>query len=217
MKFNKFNTEHFCVLFDDLDKEYAKIVSTQIEYYYDKAKTDFSLPNSQEKYDLFLCPNVDEYIRLTNKTADTYEDWMVGWADYKLKRICILSPRIAIGKTRDEMNGIIIHEIVHIVFDSLSFTDNVDLWLAEGIATLYANQIDLNYVDKSNYPKIKDLLGEDNFVDNGGYDYCGIYVWYFISRYGVQSFKNVYAGKESTDSYLYPTFEKEALENFEKR
>ena len=77
-----------------------------------------------------------------------------------------------------------------------------------------ANQIELQYVDKQSFPLLKDLCGEDDFVDNGGYDYCRIYVWYFIQKYGMNAFINVYTGKESIEGYLFPSFEKDAINNY---
>lgn len=46
----------------------------------------------------------------------------------------------------------------------------------------------MNYISASECPKVTDLIGFDNFVDNQGYDYAGIYVRHFIEMYGFDKF-----------------------------
>ena len=94
MPFCKMSLEHFRLFYYECDTNYADEVSRLADGCFDNAVAEFSLPKKADKYDFYLCPSIAEYIRLTGKTADTYEDWMVGWADYGLKRLCILSPRV---------------------------------------------------------------------------------------------------------------------------
>lgn len=150
----------------------------------------------------------------TGKSKETYQDWMVGNVDYSRKRLCILSPRVVYDRSYEEMMKVIVHEIVHIAMDSLADADKVELWIAEGIALLYADQIELEYISETDFPKLNNLIGEDDFADNAGYDYAGIYVWYFIEKFGADIFKRVYMGLEQTGKYLYPEFEKEAVISF---
>lgn len=213
MAFIKVSTEHFYVFYEPVDRKVAEDIIITIDDFYNKVATDVNLSNG-EKFDFYICSNVESYIELTGKTKESYQDWMVGWTDFKLRKVCILSPRVVKDRTDEDMKKVICHEIVHIVFDSLGSSDDTELWLSEGIATLFANQIESEYIDRQKFPLIKDLSGEDNFVDNGGYDYCGVYVWYFIQKYGIDSFKNVYTGKECVDKYLFPTFEKDAVNGF---
>lgn len=58
------------------------------------------------------------------------------------------------------------------------------------------------------------MVGFDNFVDNGWYDYAGIYVWYFIKRYGFAKFLEVYWNECERQGMIYDGFEKEALQNY---
>lgn len=213
MAFNKAHTEHFCVFFEPIDQKYVQDFLVLIDGFYNKVANELNFSNG-EKFNFYLCPNVETYIELTNKTKESYQDWMVGWTDFEMKKICILSPRVVKDRTYEEMKKVICHEIVHIIFDSLASSNDTALWLSEGIATLFANQIELKYVDEQNFPLLNDIAEEDKFAENGGYDYCGIYVWYFIQKYGIDNFKNVYSGKARVDEYLFSTFEKEAIKSY---
>ena len=64
------------------------------------------------------------------------------------------------------------------------------------------------------YPEVVDLTGFDNFVDNQGYDYAGIYVWYFIKQYGFEKFIGVYRNECDWESMIYDGFEAEAIRTF---
>ena len=169
-----------------------------------------------KKFDFFLCPDVDSFIEYTGKSKETYQDWMVGNADYNRKRLCILSPRVVYDRSCEEMMKVIVHEVVHIAMDSLANADEVELWIAEGIALLRAGQVEPGYISETDFPKLNNISGEDDFVDNGGYDYAGLYVWYFIEKFGTDIFKRVYMGLEQVGKYLYPEFEEEAVMSFLK-
>lgn len=101
--------------------------------------------------------------------------------------------------------------------DSLADADEAELWIAEGIALLYAGQTEPEYISETDFPKLNSLIGEEDFADNGGYDYAGVYVWYFIEKFGADIFKRVYMGLEQSEKYLYPEFEEEAVKEFRKR
>lgn len=58
------------------------------------------------------------------------------------------------------------------------------------------------------------MVGFDNFVDNGGYDYAGIYVWYFIKWYGFAKFLEIYWNECEWQGMIYDGFEKEAFQNY---
>lgn len=136
---------------------------------------------------------------------------MVGNAEYNEKRICILSPNVVTDRSFDDMLSVIRHEIVHIAFDQLGNADEVNLLLAEGIAVAVADQICLDELDETDYPEAKLLQDEDYFYDNGGYMYSGVYVLYFLKKYGTDVFKKLYAGEDNIDKYLYEGFELEAI------
>lgn len=59
-----------------------------------------------------------------------------------------------------------------------------------------------------------DLIGFDNFVDNQGYDYAGIYVRHFIEMYGFDKFLAVYRGECDWRELIHDGFEKEAVCGF---
>ena len=69
----------------------------------------------------------------------------------------------------------------------------------------------MNYVSDSNYPLIRELTNEDTFAERGGYDYAGVYVWYFIKRYGFKKFLELYKGEFGVTQLIYEGFEKEAI------
>lgn len=51
----------------------------------------------------------------------------------------------------------------------------------------------------------------ERFADHGGYDYGGIYVWYFLRKFGFDRFLCAYRGEKSPAEWLYEGFEREAV------
>lgn len=207
-------TKHFELSFCENDAAYAVKISRMIEDVYSQIITTFALTDSEETYRFVLCRDVQEYIRETGKTADDYEQWMVGWADHRQKKLCILSPCAVTDRTETEMDKVIVHEIVHIALDTLGDPDDINICLAEGIAVFYANQIDRNEIDTENPPSFWSIYEEAGFYEFGGYQYSGIYVGYLLHRYGAEVFKALYTGERDIQPYITETFEKDALAAF---
>lgn len=215
LEMKEWETTHFHIWYHESDSSLLAQIREDAENAYEKVSCDFGLQEIRaEKYEFYLCPDVESYLVFTNKTRESYQDWMVGWADYHLRRLCILSPRVVRDRSSADMRKVMVHEIVHIAMDSLGNAEEVELWIGEGIAVLYAGQTDLTYVSLTNFPMIENLLGQDNFYGNGGYDYAGIYVWYFIRKYGFAQFSLLYQGKALPGDFLYPGFEEEAVRSY---
>lgn len=123
---------------------------------------------------------------------------------------------IMIEAANQDMKKVAVHELVHLMFDDAAGVaeEDTEAWIAEGIAILYASQTDLQYISKTEYPKLADLTGFDNFVDNGGYDYAGIYVWFFLKQYEFKKFLEVYRGEYEWQTLIYDGFEAEAIREF---
>lgn len=212
----KAETTTFDIFYDEIDEEIIGEIKENIEKVYRKVRRDFMLPMDAERFEFILCPDVDSFIKYTNKSPETYQSWMVGNADYGRKRLCILSPRVVFDRSREEMMKVVVHEIVHIATDSLINMEEAELWISEGIALLYADQVNVDYIMEADFPKLDSLFGEENFVNNGGYDYAAIYVWYFMEKYGLESLKKVCMGLEQAERYLSPRFEEDAIAAFLK-
>ncbi len=207
-------TKHFEICFCESDADYGIKISTIIEDVYSRITTSFSITDSEETYRFVLCRDVPEYLRETGKSADHYEPWMVGWADHRQKKLCILSPHAVTDRTESEMDKVIVHEIVHIALDPLGDPDDINICLAEGIAVLYANQIDRSEIDMDDPPSFWSIYEEAGFYEFGGYQYSGVYVWYLLHCYGAEVFKALYTGKTDIHPYITETFEKDALTAF---
>lgn len=107
-----------------------------------------------------------------------------------------------------------LHEVVHIVFDRLCRPEECELWISEGIAVLLAGQTNVDYLSEKEYPRIASLGGKDDidaFASNGGYSYCGVYVWYLMELYGMEKFLSVYKGKCPVEGLLAEGFEHDAI------
>ena len=72
----------------------------------------------------------------------------------------------------EEMLDIVRHEVVHIVFDSLSAKspDDISPLIAEGIAVYLAQQVYPQCLDKSERPDALKLVDEDYFFENDGFE-----------------------------------------------
>lgn len=205
---------NFAILYDEIDSELIDEIKEVLSSTYQRVQEDFSLPTGEGQIEFYLSPDVEHFIEYTGKSREAYQDWMVGWADYGSKKICALSPRIVLDRSHQEMMKVIAHEVVHIAMDALAHEDDVELWIAEGIAILYADQTERDYIDPNDFPRISSLKDEENFADQGGYDYAGIYVWYFIKKFGSHCFREIYQGTKAVELYLYPQFEEEAVAAF---
>lgn len=200
-------TAHFILHYDERDHALAESLRRRADEDFERVTRDFSLTVPAEKFDFYLCPDVAAYQEITGYTEETYETWMVGWADYERRRLCILSPRVVRDRPPEAMDSVITHEIVHVVMDALRPGDECPLWLGEGVATLYAGQTCSRAVDVRHAPRIAEL--EEDFVGHGGYDYAGVYVWHFMNTFGKERFLRVYRGEEP--AALDDGFEREAV------
>lgn len=216
-------TEHFTIWYDTIDSDIAKEYSILIENTYTLICNNFGFIMNKEtgKFQFYICKSVEDYLYFTNKKKEDYKDWMVGWSDYSLRRLCLLSPKVVSGFHESELKKVIIHELVHAIFDDYCKVIDNEAWLSEGIAILYANQTDLEYISTSDYPKINDISGKckdgdtpENFYNNNGYDYAGIYVWYFISQYGFDMFIDAYKNNIDINTIIEVGFEKEAIDKY---
>ena len=211
-------TTHFISNYHETEVILAKQFITLLEAKYEEIQKAFQFKEATQKYAFYLCKNVEEYIEKTGKTKEEYQEWMVGHSNVDTHTICLLSPNASTEAANQDMKKVAVHELVHMMFDDATGVagDDAEVWIAEGIAVLYAEQTDLRYVSKTEYPKLAELVGFDNFVDNGGYDYAGIYVWYFIKRFGFEKFLEVYRGECEWQTLISNGFEAEAVREFVK-
>ncbi|MCM1056925.1 MAG: hypothetical protein NC517_04885 [Firmicutes bacterium] len=224
----KWETAHFDFYYSKFNADFARSLSGKIEDVYVRVAAKYGICLGDERYDFYLCATVEEYIRRTGKKAEEYQEWMLGWAGRAeegasccKKRLCLLrkdEPEQYTGEYLEYLTQIMIHEVTHIVFDQL--TDNEDeviCWLAEGIAVMTAGQTNVEDISQDEFPLIRDIDGRgdcDAFYDNGGYDYAGVYVSYFIKKFGVENFVRAYRNEIDVNSLIYDGFEKEAILDF---
>ena len=210
---NRIETDHFTLFHDARDRALVETWSRRVDEAFERVTRDFALETPEEKFSLYLCPDVPTFMAYAGKTPETYETWMVGNTDYDRRRLCVLSPRVVTDRPPEAMDQVLTHEIVHIAMDALCSGEECPLWLGEGIATLYAEQVYAGSVETC--PLISEL--EEDFAGNGGYDYAGAYVWYLMDRHGAERFKRVYAGEEPASAVLYPGFERDAVIAWQRR
>lgn len=216
-------TEHFALQYDPRDQAVIAEFAAALEEHYDTVCRDTGEePGQGGKYVFRLCGDAEEYIAATGKRREDYQPWMVGNSDPGKRQICVLSPRAGTGNSAADLKRVAVHELTHLLLDEITRTQENEAWLAEGIAILYAGQTDLRYVSEAEYPEIAAISGlcvgnetPEQFCDNGGYDYAGIYVWYFIRRYGFAAFLAAYRNGVRPEE-IYPGFEREAIREYRK-
>lgn len=209
-------TTHFVSYYHHEDKNMAEKFIILLEEKFEEIHNCFHFEKSTKKYRFNFCKDVDEYIEMTGKRKEEYQSWMVGNSNIDDLTISILSPNAVEDSSNQDMRKVAIHELVHMIFDDATRVseDDTEAWIAEGIAILYAEQTNIKYISVSDYPKVMDLVGFENFVDHQGYDYAGIYVWYFIDKFGFDKFLEVYCGKCEWQKLIYSGFESEAINKF---
>ncbi len=209
-------TTHFISHYHEAEAILAEEFINLLEDKFEEIQSCFQFRNVSQKYTFHLCSSIEAYIDKTGKTKEEYQEWMVGNSNGKTHTICLLSPNASKEAANQDMQKVAVHELVHMVLDDITGVaeDDVEVWVAEGIAVLYAEQTDLRYLNENSYPKLAELIGFDNFVDNGGYDYAGVYVWYFLKRYGSAKFLEVYRNECAWQEMIYDGFEQEAIKNY---
>lgn len=207
-------TDYFHVFYAEEDKKILKRIASVLDESYRSVTELFSLIETSDKFDFILCPDIDTFKEKAHKSDEEYQTWMVGNADYPKRKLCILSPNAVHDRSFDEMLAVIRHEVVHIAFDQLQNADEANIMVSEGIAVALAGQINANLLSETEYPDVQKLTEEDYFYENNGYLYSGVYVLQLISICGKDVFKDIYAGNDSIEKYLYDGFEIDAIRNF---
>lgn len=211
--FQFIESRFFSVIYDEKDANVMKQILSVIDSTYESIVSMFKLAETRDKFTLYICPDIQSFKKLTGKTDDEYQEWMVGNADYGNKKLCLLSPNIVRDRTLEDMLKVCKHEVIHIAFDQLGNPDETDIFISEGIAVALAGQIDVSGLDAENYPSAGRLSDEDYFYENEGYLYSGVYVLYLIEKYGKDAYKRIYMQEEPLDKYLYEGFEKDAIQS----
>jgi hypothetical protein len=207
----KIETRHFNVNYSEKDEYIVEQISKLIDDTYENIIHSFDLSGDVEKFEFILCPDVTTFIEKTGKTAEQYQEWMVGNADYIQRKVCILSPNAVTDRSFEEMLAVIKHEVIHVAFDQLQNADEADIMIAEGIAVALAEQIDVQFINDKEYPDVRKLSEEEYFYENDGYLFSGVYILHLLRRCGNEKFKKIYAGEESIETYLYEGFEIDAI------
>lgn len=210
---NTIETKFFHVVYEEKDSNIIDQIVSVVDSTYENLIHIFDLKETTDKFTLYICADVQSYKEITGKSNEEYQEWMVGYADYEGKKLCLLSPNIVKDRSFEDMIKVCKHEVIHIALDQLGNPDEVNIMISEGIAVAYADQIYLPYLSLENYPLASKLSDEDYFYDNEGYLYSGVYVLFFLKKYGQEAFKRIYKKKETLDNYLYEGFEKEALQS----
>lgn len=211
-----FEGKFFHFEYEKADNELAGTIISIAEDTYEKVTAQFQIPVMKDRFTFKICPDIATFIKATGKTAETYQPWMVGSADYTQRFVCILSPRVICDRSLADMLKIVKHEVVHIVFDSLSNPDKTPIGIGEGIAVCIAGQVNPDSLHVNEPPSMIGLNDEDYFYENDGYNYSGVYVRHFLEKFGIEDFKKIYTGTERLDAYLYDGFEAEAIREIKK-
>ncbi len=211
------NVAHFHVFYREADKDFAEALTDRIEEFYLDICGRARLEPERDAYDLYVCGTVEDFLHFTGYTREYYQDWMVGNADSRRRRLCILAPG-AKGNLSEEYREylirVMLHEVVHIVFDRICPEDRCPIWLSEGTAVCLAGQLEPENASESDYPRIADFMGETDGVDfanKGGYTYGGIYVRYLMELAGMEKFLSVYRGEREAEELLEDSFESRAI------
>lgn len=217
IKENLCSTKYFNIIYCNDDLEIGNFIVNNIDNFYIRLCNDFKIEILDNfNFTIIVANSIDDYINYTGKAKSEYKTWMVGHSNLKTRKICILSPEIAKDYSSEELIQVLKHEIVHAVFDNYYGTEENEAWISEGVALLYAGQIDLQYVEEAiPIEKIqgKTINGDtpDNFIENGGYDVAGIYVYWLFNKYGFEMFSKVYKNEIYINELIYPGFENEAI------
>ena len=141
-------TTHFMTWYHETDTEWAQRLTALLEEKYTEIKNCFQFLEATQTYRFVLCKDAAEYIEVTGKSEEEYQSWMVGNSNIETFTLAVISPRAVTDRSHDDMEKVAVHELVHMMFDDAiqMSGDDVEPWIAEGIAILYAEQTDSNYI-----------------------------------------------------------------------
>ena len=100
----KFN--NFTIIYDAIDNEFIDDYAKAIENTCLKLSSLFQINIVNKNYKFYICKDVDEFMKLTNKTEKNYRSWMVGSSN-NVDMICVLSPRVCTNKSTDYLKKIV--------------------------------------------------------------------------------------------------------------
>ncbi len=206
-------SKFFSVVYDENDSDFIELFLSVIDSTYDSIIRIFHLEINHRKFTLHVCPDVQSFKRLTGISDDMYQEWMVGFADYTNENLCLISPNAVQDRTLEDMIKVGKHEVIHIALGQMCNPDETDIFISEGVAVAFADQINIHNLSLENYPLAGKLTDETYFYENNGYLYSGVYVLHIIKKYGIDTYKQLYMRKEPLDKYLYEGFEKEAIQS----
>lgn len=207
------NSKYFNIIYKENDSNIIEQIINLIDTTYEKITKIFKLNHDNNKFTLYVCSDVEEFKKQTGKTDNEYQEWMVGNANYTDKKLCILSPNVVRDRSLEDMFKIFKHEVIHIALGQLETPDNVNIFIVEGIAVAFAEQINVSGLELDNFPSANKLIDKNYFYENKGYLYSGVYVLYILKKYGFDVFKKIYKNEVRLDDYLYDGFENDAIQS----
>ena len=131
------------------------------------------------------------------------EDWVIGWADDKLRAIYILEAKDyekeSCHKYSDEKyTALIKHELVHLFMVVFSKNNNLKpIWLHEGIAIYLSGQNELRKIPKD--AKFSRFLNSHDKYEEGLYQESGFAVKILIERNGKEKFLQLVKETKKTE------------------
>lgn len=217
MDFEVLETENFLFHCNRSDRDIVQDIANKVEESVLSVSLVFSAPRLPKKFDFYICPDTESFILLTGIKREDYQSWMVGNTDWNSGRVCVISPRAVTDRSSADMFKVIAHEAVHVVMDSIGSAESLPMWLSEGVAILFADQVPpAESLDPNNPPSVRSLSGS-GFAPLGGYHYSGAYVRHFLELYGADVLKKVYSGEESVGGYITEGFERDAVFEYKNR
>lgn len=207
------NSKYFNIIYKENDSNIIEQIINLIDTTYETITKIFKLNHDNNKFTLYVCSDVEEFKKQTGKSDNEYQEWMVGNANYTDKKLCILSPNAVRDRSLEDMFKVFKHEVIHIAFGQLETPDNVNIFIVEGIAVAFAEQINVNALELDNFPSANKLIDKNYFYENKGYLYSGVYVLYILKKYGFDVFKKIYKNEVRLDDYLYDGFENDAIQS----
>ena len=123
--------EHFIVYFLQ-DNDFAKDVLNKAGEYYNKIAGDLGYARHSnfwawdKRVKIYIYPDSDSY--LSYATTHGHPTWSVGLADYAKKEI------ISYVQSRGFLDGVLPHEITHLIFRDYVGQKDIPIWIDEGVA-----------------------------------------------------------------------------------
>ena len=197
-------SEHFIFYSEEQDRKCLLDLKENLEKNYNKITDDLNT-RLNEKTKVYVYPDIKQLHKAMGD--ENLIDNIIGCSfDNKIEIVSPLNPGSVHNYSSVEQA--VVHEFVHVVVANINNTQEIPMWLNEGIAVYESGQMNDNMkkfitdkVIKNDIPSLKSL--NENFdLEKGSYPFSCTIVEYVIKTYGYEKLNFIIKKPDNIENIL---------------